>query len=662
MSWMRASGWWILLGVLALSGGPEARAATISGFNPSGGPTGTEVVVSGTGLQTATFVYFGATEAPGEIVSRAATSVRVRVPANAFTGPISVFTSASGAATSSQVFVAAPRITDFTPKTGSPGTLVTLDGVNFATGLPGGRGNVTEVRFNGQLAEFQASGLGQILTVVPPNGTSGPIRVVNEAGSFTTFVPFEVVPQITQVLPIAGQPGEVVEVRGRNLGSTLRVEFGAVPAPYSVLSSTNLMTVVPTNAVNGRIQVVTPAGVVSSAEVFKVRPRIISFNPVVGNVGTNVTLQGGGFQGATEVTFNGVKASSLTVRNSQTIDAVVPNGATTGPLRVVTPNGTNTTESLFYLPARLTSFTPGTGQRGDTITLDGQNLTGTTGVFFGGVEAAAFTVVSPTRVTAVVPAAAVSGRIRLVHPSGEVLSSGTFNVRALLDGFAPASGVRGIPVTLSGAGLTNVAQVRLGDAETTFLILDPTQIRAIVPLTAFSGPWSLRTTGGQEVSAPGVFVVTDAVPVLTEFAPASGGVGTQVVLQGQGLRTTSRVEFQGVSATFTVSSGSQVTATVPAGAKTGLIAVTTLDGIAVSSTVFTVPSGQPVSMTVQRQGNLLVLRWPVDGTEYEVESTPVLGAGANWQAESVEPVMEGNQWRVELPLPTVDHRYFRLRR
>jgi hypothetical protein len=612
-------------------------------------------------LQTATFVYFGATEAPGEIVSKAATSVRVRVPANAFTGPISVFTSASGAATSSQVFVAAPRITDFTPRTGSPGTLVTLDGVNFATGLPGGRGNVTEVRFNGQLAEFQASGLGQILTVVPPNGTSGPIRVANEAGSFTTFLPFEVVPQITQVLPMAGQPGEVVEVRGRNLGNTLRVEFGVVPAPYSVLSPTNLTTVVPTNAVNGRIQVVTPAGVVSSVNVFAVQPRIISFSPTVGNVGTNVTLQGGGLQGATEVTFNGVKAS-FTVRNSQTIDAVVPNGVSTGPLRVVTPNGTNTTETLFFVPARITSFTPGTGQRGDTITIDGQNLTGTTGVAFGGVEAAAFTVVSPTRLTAVVPAAAVSGRIRLVHPSGEVLSSGTFNVRAILDGFAPASGVRGIPVTLSGAGLTNVAQVRLGEAETTFLILDPTQIRAIVPLTAFSGPWSLRTTGGQEVSAPGVFVVTDAVPVLTGFAPASGGVGTQVVLQGQGLRTASRVEFQGVSAAFTVQSGSQVTATVPTGATTGVIAVTTLDGIAVSGTVFTVPSGQPVSMTVERSGSLLVLRWPVDGFEYALESSAVLGAGANWQAESVEPVMEGNQWRVELPLPTVDHRYFRLRR
>lgn len=660
MSWMRASGRWVVVGILALTAGAEGWAATISGFNPSGGPTGTEVVVTGTGLQTATFVYFGATEAPGEIVSRAATSVRVRVPANAFTGQISVFTSASGAATSSQVFVAAPRITSFSPRTGSPGTLVTLDGVNFATGLPGGRGNVTEVRFNGQLAEFQASGLGQILTVVPPNGTSGSIRVANEAGSFTTLLPFEVVPQITEVLPMAGQPGEVVEVRGRNLGNTLRVEFGVVPAPFSVVSSTNLTTVVPTNAVNGRIQVVTPAGVVSSVGVFAVRPRIISFSPTVGNVGTNVTLQGGGLQGATEVTFNGVR-SSFTVRNSQTIDAVVPNGATTGPLRVVTPNGTNTTETLFYLPARITSFTPGTGQRGDTITVDGQNLTGTTGVFIGGVEAA-FTEVSPTRLTAVVPAAAVSGRIRVVHPGGEALSSGTLNVRAVLDGFAPASGARGIPVTLSGGGLTNVAQVRLGDAEVSFLVLDPTQIRAVVPLTGFSGPWSLRTTGGQEVLAPGVFVVTDAVPVLTSFAPASGGVGTSVTLQGQGLRTASRVEFQGVSASFTVVSGSQVTTTVPAGATTGLIAVTTLDGIAVGSTVFTVPSGQPVSMTVARQGNLLVLRWPADGMEYDLESTSALGAGANWLTESADAVMEGNQWRVEVPLPATGHRYFRLRR
>jgi hypothetical protein len=77
-------------------------------------------------------------------------------------------------------------------------------------------------------------------------------------------------------------------------------------------------------------------------------------------------------------------------------------------------------------------------------------------------------------------------------------------------------------------------------------------------------------------------------PTFTSFTPTSGGVGTSVVITGTRFLGTSAVEFNGVSATFTVDSDTQITATVPEGATTGPITATTSGGTATSATDFTV--------------------------------------------------------------------------
>ena len=74
----------------------------------------------------------------------------------------------------------------------------------------------------------------------------------------------------------------------------------------------------------------------------------------------------------------------------------------------------------------------------------------------------------------------------------------------------------------------------------------------------------------------------------TTYSPTSGPVGTPVTITGAYLTGTTKVTFGGVSASFTVNSDTQITATVPTGAKTGKIAITT-NGVTVSSTTsFTV--------------------------------------------------------------------------
>jgi uncharacterized protein (TIGR03437 family) len=77
-------------------------------------------------------------------------------------------------------------------------------------------------------------------------------------------------------------------------------------------------------------------------------------------------------------------------------------------------------------------------------------------------------------------------------------------------------------------------------------------------------------------------------PTVKTFTPSSGPVGTEVTITGTGLTQATKVTFDNLSATFTVNSDSQITATVPAAAATGKIKVTTKGGSATSSKSFTV--------------------------------------------------------------------------
>ncbi len=86
----------------------------------------------------------------------------------------------------------------------------------------------------------------------------------------------------------------------------------------------------------------------------------------------------------------------------------------------------------------------------------------------------------------------------------------------------------------------------------------------------------------------GVILAMVTPPTLTSFTPASGVVGSSVTLSGTGFSGASKVSFNGVAAPFTVNSDTKITATVPAGAASGPITITTLGGTATSAASFTV--------------------------------------------------------------------------
>jgi subtilisin-like proprotein convertase family protein len=121
--------------------------------------------------------------------------------------------------------------------------------------------------------------------------------------------------------------------------------------------------------------------------------------------------------------------------------------------------------------------------------------------------------------------------------------------------------------------------------------------------TAPNGTWSLFVwddAGGDSGSISGGWSLDIlATPTITSFAPTGGRVGDAVIITGTSLTGTSAVSFHGIPAiSFTVDSPTQVTATVPAGASTGPISLTTLGGTAASATNFVVRHSRDVSLTL----------------------------------------------------------------
>ncbi len=81
---------------------------------------------------------------------------------------------------------------------------------------------------------------------------------------------------------------------------------------------------------------------------------------------------------------------------------------------------------------------------------------------------------------------------------------------------------------------------------------------------------------------------TAFLPAILGFAPLSGPTGSAVTITGANLINTTALRFNGVSASFTVNSDTQLTAIVPASATTGPISLTTPAGSARSLADFSV--------------------------------------------------------------------------
>ncbi len=478
-----------------------------------------------------------------------------------------------------------PQIVSFNPATGAPGIIVTIHGANLSS--------VSSVRFGGESAAFTVVSNEVITATVPELARSGKITVTSFSGFDGSDTDFIVAPAITSFSPTLGPVATRVEIHGRNFEGATAVRFNGVDAIFT-RDPGYIVATVPAGATSGSITVVTPAGTAQSATSFTVtlasQPIVNGFTPAVGRPGLVVTVNGSQFTGATLVGFGGTSAT-FTVSSDAVLVATVPIGARTGPITVSGPGGTGRSVNIFMAAPVIESFSPNDAAVGSIVSLHGYNFTGTTAVQFNG-RAASFAVPSDTLIRATVPDGTTNGPIVAVNPGGAGSSPIPFRVGATsvprIDNVAPGVGYPGALVAITGRYFEQTFSVRFGGVAAAFEIISGTFIRAIVPTGGLTGPITITTPAGPGESS-GMFFVA---PRLVSFEPRSGLAGTIVTLAGHNFTGATHVSFAGLDGAFVVANDSLIRATVPEGAASGALTVSTLAGSASSLTPFTVLSNE----------------------------------------------------------------------
>ncbi len=314
---------------------------TVSALVPPAGTPGAEVLVRGqhfgTDIRVVAVALAGAAARVRAVTD---TELTIEEPEGASSGPVAVTIAGVGPGTSSAPFrVLAPvRVTSFAPRSGGPGTEVTISGSGFSPTLTENR-----VLLSGVPCEIVAATGAELRVRIPRSG-SGPLAIeVEHGGSARTSQPFVVTspPFIARFEPARAVVGDVVTVHGASFGTSqalVAVTIGGRAAEIRSFSDTRLEVAVPAGARTGRIGVVVrlqgsaesdrDLEVLSTFAVRAIEPA--SAYP------DQSTIRGEGFTASgMEARFTGSRAAAEVRFESATeLRVMVPEDAATGPLTI----------------------------------------------------------------------------------------------------------------------------------------------------------------------------------------------------------------------------------------------------------------------------------------------------------------------------------------
>ncbi|MCK9580036.1 MAG: IPT/TIG domain-containing protein [Methanoregula sp.] len=452
-------------------------------------------------------------------------------------------------------------------------------------------------------------------TPAAPGSTTVDVTIDSQIVSVPIGVTLPPPPVITVIAPASGLTagGTNVTITGTSFLGATDVQFGTASATnLTVNSDTNITVTSPIHVAGTvNITITTPGGtsaIVPADEFTYIAPlpAVTGLAPAIGPIagGTNVTLTGSGFIGATDVRFGSDSATNLTVNSDTNITVTSPvHAAGATDVTVTTAGGTSITSpssSFWYSPVpAITSVSPVSGPvaGSTTVILTGTGFTGATDVQFDTASGTGLTVNSDTQITIISPAhAAGMINITVTTPGGTSTAvPGNGFYYAPIPGvvnIVPASGLTagGTNVTITGTGFSNATAVRFGavtgtnltvDSDIQITITSPPQAAAIVDVT-------VTTPGGTSPAVPAdLFTYNAPVPEITNISPSRGPLagGTTVSITGTGFIAATDVQFNATAATgYTVDSDTRITAVIPAGIEGPVnVNVTTAGGTSAST-------------------------------------------------------------------------------
>jgi hypothetical protein len=346
---------------------------------------------------------------------------------------------------------------------------------------------------------------------------------------------------------------------------------------------------------------------------------VTGVSPPMGSVGDPITISGSGFAPSGLNPTNLIVKLGLTTVTTDTnavlsdnqISTQVPVGASSGQITVQINKGSIAPGPQFTVistNAYATNFSPifGPNSGGTTVTINGVHFSSITNVSFNGKLGTGFNGAVIDQIQIISPVGVSAGPLILLSSYGSThnfstltntisTSTNFFVTPPIITAFSPATGRAGTNVVITGTnflGATNVLLGGLNVGSGGFTVSNNNTIQLAVPISAVTGPLqiSLMFPGGAGLITSTNFRM---LPTISSFSPTSGPGGTTVIITGANLNEKSPhadVAFNGVIATsYGAFSANTITSTVPAGATSGPITVTTTNGSMTSSQIFYLP-------------------------------------------------------------------------
>jgi len=421
-------------------------------------------------------------------------------------------------------------------------------------------------------------------------------------------------PQLVSASTFRAEPGALITLNGFNFlnPQVTAVYFNFTPGSIESIRNIGggqqqIAVRVPVGATIGPLIIENGFGQYQSTRYFQVPPVVTRFqragattdaDRVRGVAGNLVEISGANFLDATDsgyrlgIFFDGVRAVLYTVTETS-VSAYVPAGAGTGSITVTNNAGAAVTPGFFHIPPGVTGFTP-RGRVGDSLSITGRSFRAVSSIAFGTAVTTNFTVLSPTNLTVVVPSnAPASGPLAVESPGGRFLTSSNFVLQPRILSFTPTRGDRGTNVIITGTGLAGVQQVQFGGVPAVPSAVGATRVTVTVPLGAGTGPITVVSASGQDVSTDLFYLA----PQITALGATRVRAGESLTITGTNFLGATDVQFgpgRVAAASFVVDSNRQITAVVPTNAATGRVWVRTPGGEDQSSALLTVSGPAPL--------------------------------------------------------------------
>ncbi|HEY5389158.1 MAG TPA: IPT/TIG domain-containing protein, partial [Solirubrobacteraceae bacterium] len=203
-------------------------------------------------------------------------------------------------------------------------------------------------------------------------------------------------------------------------------------------------------------------------------------------------------------TGSSYKLAAADTGSSIRVQESAVNGAGEGP-----PAASAPTSAIGSNVPSITAFSPSSGITGSELTIEGSALASVTEVKLGKL-AASFTVVSPSKLEAIVPDGAKAGKVAIVAPGAGAVTKAKFTPTLSLVSFSPKHGAAGKLVKVKGIGFTPSSSVSFGGvAAGSVTFVSAKQLDATVPAGATSAQITVTNTAAPvgTVESAAAFVV-----------------------------------------------------------------------------------------------------------------------------------------------------------